>query len=49
MRKKAETERDLAGASGGMVVYKKRNSYLNKDTWRRFSKNRASMIGLNLF
>jgi len=49
MRKKAETERNMAGAAGGMIVYKKRNSYLNKDTWRRFSKNRASMIGLYLF
>lgn len=31
------------------VVYKKRNSFFNKDTWRRFKKNRSAMVGLTIF
>lgn len=31
------------------ISYKKRNSFLNLDTWRRFKRNRAAMFGLCLF
>lgn len=31
------------------VVYKKRNSFINKDTWRRFRKNKSAVIGLCIF
>lgn len=42
MKKKTAT-------SGGTVFYRKRNSFLNLDTWRRFQRNRAAMFGLCLF
>lgn len=36
-------------SSDETFVYKKRNSFLNKDTWGRFKRNRAAMFGLFLF
>jgi len=43
------TSGDGASHPEAPVIYKKRNSYLNADTWRRFKRNKSALFGMALF